>query len=713
MNTGAGPAGGVTPATDDLARPDRLRRTGLRSRTRGWLVVLSGLLALLVLALPVTASAASCPNEEVRAEQGSERLPDCRAFELVTPEVKADNGNFKPAYGFPDGNHVEYSSVLPMPGAESGSFGNVLGTRTASGWVNTSLAAPASGTGQPIRTNGQNSAAFAGVATFTGDFSQAFVDSGFDTDPMDQDAGAVDAYRLDLSSGAWSLAALPDTGAMTASLNPCVPNTFACVSGVFLAGVSENGSHVFFQTFDQLPVVPGTPGEPHPGDMLYDRTGGHTYMVGVLPGDTISETCIIGLGDGAADANFQFSLVYGAISPDGSNVVFTAQGCGAPSEGVYLRENNATTIKLAGVGYVARSSDGSKVFTAGGGEVFEYDVATGVTRIITTEGGLLASSADGSRVYYLNSGGPNPGLYLWDKGTSVLIPNAGEGFASPGPGESAEPSQAIATPDGSKLLFLDLASLTGYDNFGAKCANAHTQPGLCAEAYVYDATTAAITCVSCNPTGAPPLGGAELRNTRGKPDPLLPAIFEGQIASDGSRVFFETSDPLVPQDTNGLPDVYEWENGREYLISSGQGTAGSTLSGVSSNGNDVFITTADRLAQQDIESSPQIYDARVAGGFPYRPFIPGCDSGQCQGPQTPVPLFGAPASATFVGLGNPGGRESNPPPVKPKPLTRAQKLTKALKACRTKHNKAKRLACEKGARNRYGHRSPSPRRPKP
>ncbi len=98
--------------------------------------------------------------------------------------------------------------------------------------------------------------------------------------------GYSDAYRMDLSSGAWSLAALPDTGPMTASFNAAGNQR-----GTYIAGVSENGSHVFFQTFDQLPVAPGTPSEPHPGDMLYDRTGGHTYMVGVLPDGTISQTC--------------------------------------------------------------------------------------------------------------------------------------------------------------------------------------------------------------------------------------------------------------------------------------------------------------------------------------------------------------------------------------------------------------------------------------
>jgi hypothetical protein len=645
-------------------------------------------IAILVLFLVTTlALGAGCSNEEVRAEQGAGRLPDCRAFELVTPEIKADNGNFAGnGYVFPDGNHVYYNSVLPMPGAGSGASGNVLSSRTASGWVTTSLAPPATGPGSaitvlPTSPGGGN---YATNAAFTGDFSQAFVESGFDTDPLDQDytvdpefRGTLDAYRLDLSSGAWSLAALPDKGPMTASFNAPGRNR-----GTFIAGVSENGGHVFFQSWDQLPVVPapGQPSEMHPFDMLYDRTGGHTYAVGVLPDGTFSQTCPTTLGDGVKGVYFGTGRVYGAISPDGTNVVFTTRYEGSPcgpSEGVYLRENNARTIKLAGVGFVARSSDGSKVFTEGGG-VFEYDVATGVTSTITTEGEFVASSADGSRVYYLNSGGSNLGLYLWDRGTSVLIPRAGEGFGNSTLSSAVFPLfrvDAVATPDGSRLLFLDSADLTSYKQFGY------------VEAYVYNAGTGGVTCVSCNPTGVPPLGNASLMY--GSINQLLPDYSVGEVSPDGSRVFFETVDALVPQDTNGLSDVYEWENGRIYLISSGQGTAGSKLSGVSSTGRDVFLTTTDRLAPQDIESAAQIYDARVGGGFLYRPFVPGCDSGQCQGPQTPAPLFGAPASATFVGLGNPVPAASAPA-VKAKTKPKAKhkkKKTRAKKARKSNHRR--------------------------
>ncbi len=327
--------------------------------------------------------------------------------------------------------------------------------------------------------------------------------------------------------------------------------------------------------------------------------------------------------------------------------------------------------------YAGRSADGSKIFTDGAAEephligyggVFEYDVASGETRTISQEGAFVASSADGSRVYYALNGG----LYLWEDGASRLI--AGEGFYPEIEAGDNSNLAAVATPDGSRLLFLDAANLVGYDNYGAD------------EAYVYDAGTGSITCVSCNPSGAPPTGGTELYTPGFFANDGMPHYSEGEISSDGSRVFFTTSNALVPQDTNGLDDVYEWENGRIYLISSGQGTVGSTFVGASSDGSDVFIRTTDHLAPQDIENSMEVYDARVDGGFPYTPPSSGCDSGQCQGPQTPAPVFGAPASATFVGLGNPPQpaavpvtKAKRPKPKKHKQKARAGKHGKGAK----------------------------------
>ena len=78
-----------------------------------------------------------------------------------------------------------------------------------------------------------------------------------------------------------------------------------------------------------------------------------------------------------------------------------------------------------------------------------------------------------------------------------------------------------------------------------------------------------------------------------------------------------------------------------------------------------------------------------------------CEGEACRGAPAPQPVFGAPASATFNGPGN-----FAPPAVatvvKPKPLTRAEKLAKALKACKKDKSRKKRVACERQARRKYG-----------
>jgi hypothetical protein len=140
------------------------------------------------------------------------------------------------------------------------------------------------------------------------------------------------------------------------------------------------------------------------------------------------------------------------------------------------------------------------------------------------------------------------------------------------------------------------------------------------------------------------------------------------------------------------------------LISSGRSPEESGFLDASASGADVFFTTAARLAAQDFDTSADVYDAHectVAVPCFAAPATvpPPCESADSfkAAPSAQPEVFGAPASATFSGAGN-----ASTPKTVVRPLTRPQKLTRALKACHSKHSKPKRKLCEKRARASFG-----------
>ena len=136
---------------------------------------------------------------------------------------------------------------------------------------------------------------------------------------------------------------------------------------------------------------------------------------------------------------------------------------------------------------------------------------------------------------------------------------------------------------------------------------------------------------------------------------------ERHLLTDAGQVFFETTEALVPSDTNGELDVYEYEGGHVYLISSGTSSFESNLEGVSESGDDVFFRSNQQLVPQDNqEGQIVIYDARVAGGFAEPSSPPACTTADaCRTPVSPQPsIYGAPASQTFSGVGQPRAARS-------------------------------------------------------
>ena len=81
----------------------------------------------------LTAAQAACPNEEFRGGS-SARLPDCRAYELVTAPTKNSVEASGAGVSAADGDAVKFEVNDPLPGAPSGAYHEYLATRGPGGW---------------------------------------------------------------------------------------------------------------------------------------------------------------------------------------------------------------------------------------------------------------------------------------------------------------------------------------------------------------------------------------------------------------------------------------------------------------------------------------------------------------------------------------------------------------------------------------------------
>ena len=126
-------------------------------------------------AFAASARAEGCPNEQLRGQDGyALRLPDCRAYEQVSPVAK----NFTDALGeadvvqsSPSGDGVTFFSDAPFPGVLSATGPSLyLGTRAGGEWSTQGLVPPTI----PRSLPGHGSAS---VLSLTEDLSQAIVNT--------------------------------------------------------------------------------------------------------------------------------------------------------------------------------------------------------------------------------------------------------------------------------------------------------------------------------------------------------------------------------------------------------------------------------------------------------------------------------------------------------------------------------------------------------
>ncbi len=293
------------------------------------------------------------------------------------------------------------------------------------------------------------------------------------------------------------------------------------------------------------------------------------------------------------------------------------------------------------------SGDGSRVYFTLGGNLYLRQGAQ-TKQVDTAAGGggkLLDATPDGSLAFYAKDGD----LYRYDASPATSTALGVEGVEGP----------LDATPDGHRLAFVSTAPLTGYDNTDLLSGAADS------EVYLSNGAGGDLDCVSCNPTGERPIGPSSIPAAR--PNGGESSSFGGHkpraLAVGGDRVFFDSADALVPADTNGAPDVYQWEaqgsgsctgsGGCLSLVSSGRGEGGASFADASADGADAFFLTARSLVGGD-PGSVDLYDARVGGGFPEPPASIACEGDACQ--VIPAEPGDPPLNTLVAGPGNPKPR---------------------------------------------------------
>jgi hypothetical protein len=590
----------------------------------------------------------ACPNEDLRMGASSS-LPDCRAFELVTPpdtNGRPVRGGGYPGYPFaalkasPDGNALTFMTeggALPGTNGTGSLDGDrYRATRGASGWSTAQFGPTGVETETPLSRSTSPDQGF-GFWEASGEGTAVIGGLGNSTSYLQYPDGHSELIGLG------SLGADPRARGQL---------------------ITENATHVVFQTMTALghQAVQLEPNAPPDGTgAIYDRApGGVTHVVSLLPGNVTPQP-----GEDAS---------YVSASRDGAGVAFEIDGT------LYLRRDNATTYEIGdGLVFAGVAEGGRRIFYLEGGDLLAFDTDRNEVIEFTKTGDAVVVNVapSGERAYFVSTSvvsgsGLNPNgarakagqqnLYLSLEGevhfVGIVTKRDVEGevmgseglvdglglwatAAQGGDVPSLDPSRV--NPSGSVFIFQSRANLDGHEAGGFP------------QIYRYDSQAERLHCISCNPTLTVEGGGASLE-TFGIVGTALPPIGSKilipNITPDGNRVVFESKEALVSTDNDGVQDIYEWEEsgvgsctqagGCVYLLSSGHSADDNFLFSMSRTADDVFFVTGDVLVEGDNETV-SVYDARVGGGFP--PLLEGeCVGEGCRPGMTGSPALTSPGS---------------------------------------------------------------------
>jgi len=607
--------------------------------------------SLLGAGAPPAGADGACANEAIRIAQRATQVGGCRAFERVTPadkgggDIVAENGGITAGA---DGNAAAFESRIGFADSEgSGAQGRItyFSERGAAGW-----------TTHALTPRGNPDANLVRVGTYTEVFSEDMshvLTRAYDLpDAVDDTPDRMNLYIEDTADRKLQSV----TGSQTGEGDP-----IKYFFGNFLAeegwGNSPDLHHLSFAATGQL--VPAIPGEyPNASKNAYSWDEGTIHLAGILPDGTVPP----------GGSTLEPESYRGGISVDGSRLPFSAPAFG-PKQ-VFLRVDDSYTVLVSesenpafaeeaqNVHFEGMTPDGETLFfttespllpgdTAGGPDLYRWtfgpdpehepnltlltNSGSAITSFDGTTGALVGMSDDGTRVYTKENNGD---LRVLEAGTSTFIRSvAEEAYKSRVLRlASANPGYSRVSPDGKWLAYVAGGQLFLY-NHDAGTVTCTTCPG---ELFQFREEAAYVPTLTAS-------GGVE------------PPGFRSRYLTDDGRVFFTTANSLLPQDTNGVPDVYSYDGptGQLSLVSSGVSSEPSEFADASKSGDDVFFVTRSRLVPSDSDDFIDLYDSRVGGGFdePRGTPVGPCSGEACQGGSAASPLGPSVASGA-VARGN-------------------------------------------------------------
>jgi hypothetical protein len=651
--------------------------------------VVHGTVQTVTVPRPVGSSTqAACANE-ARRTGPSANLPDCRAYEMLTPVDKEGSQEIFRYDGLQDsafanvgedGDHLLLQAPVTWGSqATSGQSPFVFSRDEGSGWEMTSVSA------QPE----------AGVRTYLPEvYSSTLTQVGLEVS-TDTQAPSTDSKEAQFAVGA-------PGGPYTTVAS--VPKSQI---GAGWVAASPSFSKLILQVEDRRLVTPHT--TTSTGDDIYEYAEGALRQVNVGIG-TCGASIVVGneeVGYGHA------AYARRAVSEDGSRVLFEAvpgSDCSQPKH-VYMRVSGSETLDLGAGRFVAANAQGSRVLleeTSGEHpglyiyttETKEAEYLEGTEDLVKAGNGLDSEvatvSSDLGAIYLLSAerlSQEAPALapeitnakdvYRYDLAARKLtfVAQIDTGATLPQMSDDGRffyfTSREVGGLPGGAL-----AEWGGREELNHNAGPAPIEPT--EQVYRYDSVEGSIECVSCASSFDPqPKLGANFGaddNAQGGAVNGIPN--KTMVSSDGEFAFFMTPAALVPQDVDGevIPegdggdpehasndnsvsgDVYEWRRegvdgcvhlqGCLALITNGRGGYLNLLLGSAEEGRDVFIYTSSQLVPQDRDLAGDIYDARIEGGFPQPPPRPTeCEGDVCATPAG-APNDATPSSLTFNGAGN-------------------------------------------------------------